>query len=186
LNNTIWLSEQIDADELQSLIEKMEACRVESNEPINLYITSEGGNSEITMAMCNLIKRDGNIHGYVIANIASAGTLIFASCARRYVYPMTRLGFHIGYWDDVKMRLDAKVLKVLLEQFEASDRRSCEIYAAASNKPAKWWRSLLNRNSYGVWLDAAELVAIGMAEWSEGTLSRDESSGKENGNACLC
>jgi len=135
-----------------------------ATEPIKLFCRTDGGDAEEGLAIANVVKLDGNIHGYLIGMTMNAGATVWSACSKRYVYPNSRIGIHPCTWKLDGMRLTAAKMKSMWQDFLGIDEASCQFYADASNKDFAWWWKFYNEPGDIKWLNATELVAMEMAE----------------------
>lgn len=164
----IWLAEDVEAAVMERIAAQMWYLREKSEElPIRIYFRSNGGDSMTGLALANVIKHIGRITGVMVGDTGSSAATIWASCAKRMVCGNARMGIHPVIWQENYSRYDAAKLMRLQGEFTKMDERQCEIYAAASNKSFEWWWERYNQAGDVKWLDARELVCIGMAEKSE-------------------
>lgn len=163
----IWLAEDIEEPTLERITTQLHYLRgKDAVAPIHVYCRCDGGDSRVGLALANLIQHDGNVQGWMIGDTASSAATIWASCAKRYVFANVRMGIHPVSWGDVG-RVDAYKLRGLAGEFNKTDERQCAIYAAASNKEFNWWWNRYTLPGDVKWIDAGELVKIGMAEKAE-------------------
>lgn len=164
----IVLPAVIDDDTLEMVMAKIVYLRLKDQTgPVSLYCRCDGGDALAGMAIANFIQADGKIVGILIGDTGSSGATVWASCAKRYTFKNARLGLHPVTWNQNSVSYDAAKLHELSVSFEASDRRQCELYAAASRKPFEWWWEYYNRAGDVKWLDAETLVDIGMAQFAD-------------------
>lgn len=136
----------------------------EPNEPLRLYCRSDGGNATETLAIANLIRLDGNIEGHLIGESCSGGSVIWAACGKRFIYPYSRIGIHPCEWRMDNVALTAAMMYSKFRDFRGIDRAMCHIYAEASNQPFEWWWKLLNKQGDIKWLTAKQLVELEMGK----------------------
>lgn len=160
-----YLPRVIQSDYVEEFATKLSYARSLSlTTPIRLYCFCDGGAAEACIAITNLIIRDGNVHGHLIGQSCSGGSIIWASCAKRFVYPRTMIGIHEAAWD-TEGSFNTSKLHSMWVEFEAVDRRCCEILAAASSSDYHydWWWDFYHQNGDIKWLEAAQLISMGMA-----------------------
>ena len=159
-----YLPPVIESDYLEEFAVKLSYTRkIALEKPIRLYCRCSGGAAEAGIAITNLIIRDGNVNGILIGESCSMGSVIWASCAKRFVYPRTLIGVHEVAWQGADVSYNTSKLHAMWQEFDAIDRRCCEILAAASNCDYGWWWEFYHQNGDIKWLDAAQLVSMGMA-----------------------
>jgi len=161
--NTIYLPTAIENDSLPLMAAKLAYARDRMpTNPILLYCRCDGGNVEEMLAICNLIQQDGNVHGHLIGTCMSAGTTIWAACAKRFIYPKTMIGIHPCQWFASDVKYDRHKLNSLYDEFRAADVRSCEIYATASNRGCDWWLEQMDARGDIKWFKPDQLIELGM------------------------
>lgn len=164
----IWLAEEVEPEVLTRISSQLLYLRAkDADAPIHLYVRSDGGDSRTGLALANVIQRDGNVTGWMVGDAASAAATIWASCAKRLVFANARLGIHPVQWQEQYAQFDAAKARSWYDQLIRSDERQCEIYAAASTKNFEWWWERYNQSGDMKWIDARELICIGMAEKAE-------------------
>ncbi len=130
---------------------------------LRLFCRGNGGFTYDALAMVDLIKQDGNVDGMLAGAAASMSAVVWASCARRFVYPNGRIGIHpvsAGHTDG-----DRRIFLAEMEELEALDSRIIQILAdASSERTYNWWHSRLYEPGDLKWLLADELMGIGMAK----------------------
>lgn len=158
----INLPDEIDHAAYELILHRiLQGRELHGNKPLMLYCRSNGGSAWDAEAICALIQADGNIDGILIGETMSAGSFIWASCARRYVYPDARMGIHPAA-RDAGYRIGNE-LRGLVEESEWIDRYQCRMYAGASSRDYDWWWAKLHAPGDVKWLNEKELIDIGMA-----------------------
>ena len=158
----INLPDEIDHAAYEKILHRvLQGRELHGDKPLMLYCRCSGGLAWDAEAIVALIESDGNIDGILIGETMSAGAFIWASCARRYVYPEARLGIHptrrdVGY-------VTKDVLVGFAQEGDTVDRFQCLRYEKASRRDFDWWWQKLHAPGDVKWLDAKELVEIGMA-----------------------
>lgn len=132
-------------------------------QPLELRCHGDGGSGDVMLAIVDLVQADGNVDGMLIGRAYSASSVIWAACARRYVYPNAGIGVH-GALMNVSSWADGQYYQTYVSGVASTDEAMIALYAAASRKSRKWWRRQMARgHSACVNIDAAKLVEIGMA-----------------------
>lgn len=164
----IYLVDNIEEATLEIVAAQIHYLRAkDAAAPIHLYIRSDGGDSLTGLAIASIIQRDGNVHGWLMGAAASAAATIWASCAKRLVFRNGQMGIHPVRWYEERVTFDAAKARTWAAQLNKSDEKQCEIYAEASCKDFVWWWERYNQPGDMKWLDARELICIGMAEKAE-------------------
>ena len=165
----INLPDEIDHAAYELILHRvLQGRELHGDKPLMLYCRCDGGSAWDAEAIVALIEADSNIDGILIGETMSAGAFIWASCARRYVYPEARLGIHptrrdVGY-------VTKDVLVGFAQEGDTVDRFQCLRYEKASRRDFGWWWQKLHAPGDVKWLDTKELVEIGMAKlYSEHT-----------------
>lgn len=135
-----------------------------ATEPLQLICRCDGGSATETLAIANLIRLDGNIGGHLIGESCSGGSVVWAACSKRFVYPHARIGIHPCEWRMDNVALTTAMMYSKFRDFRDIDRSMCHIYAEASNKPFSWWWHILNRQGDIKWFTTKQLVELGMGQ----------------------
>lgn len=164
----IWLAEDVEEDVLMRITAQIAYLRAkDADAPIHLYIRSDGGSSSVAIALVNVIQQDGRVWGWMVGDSMSAAATIWAGCAKRLVFANGRLGIHPAMWYQQEVKFDAAIASKWANKLTKTDERQCAIYAAASTKDFHWWWERYNQPGDMKWIDARELICIGMAEKAE-------------------
>lgn len=164
----IWLAEAVEEDVLMRITAQIAWLRAkDADAPIHIYFRSNGGDSMSGLALANLIQRDGKVWGWLVGDTASSAATIWASCAKRLVFANGRMGIHPVTWYETDVKFDAAKASKWAKQLMQTDERQCAVYAAASGKEFHWWWERYNQPGDMKWIDAKELITIGMAEKAE-------------------
>ncbi len=110
--------------------------------PIELRCHGFGGDAGAGFALIDLIKEDGNVDGILLGFAASAHSLIWAACARRYVYPNAVIGVHQAH-NYGQQQMFEQTYMMELQKIGWYNAHCARIYAEASNKSQEWWREKL-------------------------------------------
>lgn len=165
----IWLAEDVEEDVLMRITTQIHYLREkDAAAPIHLYVRSDGGSANVGIALVNIIQQVGNVWGWLVGDSSSAAATIWAGCGKRLVFANGRLGIHPAMWYQSEVKFDAANAGRWANKLLKTDERQCEIYAAASTKSYEWWWERYNQAGGMKWLDARELICIGMAEKAEG------------------
>jgi ATP-dependent protease ClpP protease subunit len=164
----MWLAEDIDEPVMERIAAQLWYLRKKDETlPIRMYFRCDGGDSRTGLAIANIVKDIGRVCGVLVGDTGSSAATIWAACEHRWVYANARLGIHPVTWQENYSKYDASKLRNLQGEFTKIDERQCEIYAAASHKSFEWWWERYNQTGDVKWLDARELICIGMAEKAE-------------------
>lgn len=164
----IHLVDTVEEPTLESIAAQIHYLRAkDADAPIHLHIRSNGGDSLTGLAIANVIQQDGKVYGWLMGAAASAAATIWASCAKRLVFCNGQMGIHPVRWYEKDVYFDAAKAQLWAAQLTKSDEKQCEIYALASRKDFTWWWERYNQPGDMKWIDARELICIGMAEKAE-------------------
>ena len=157
---SIIISGEINQRLAASVIGQLLALSAESDEPITIYLNSQGGHVEAGDTihdMIRFVKPDVRIIG--TGWVASAGALIFVSVARdhRFCLPNTRFLLHqpAGGMGGVAADIDIEAREIL----RMRDRLN-RIFSKATGQPLERIEEDTHRN---FWLDAESAVRYGLA-----------------------
>lgn len=164
----IYLVDTVEEPTLYDIAAQIHYLRAkDADAPIHLHVRSNGGDSLTGLAIANLIQRDGNVTGWLMGAAASAAATIWASCARRMVFFNGQMGIHPVRWFEKDIYFDAAKARLWAAQLSRSDEKQCHMYAAASDMDFGWWWERYNQPGDMKWIDADELILIGMAKKAE-------------------
>jgi ATP-dependent protease ClpP protease subunit len=160
----ISLPHDIDHEAYEMVLYRLTQGRMlHPDMPLRLFCHGNGGFTYDALAMVDLIRADGNVDGMLTGSAASMSAVVWAACARRFVYPNGRIGIHpvsSGHSDG-----DRRIFHAEMEELEALDNRICQIFGdASSERGSVWWHSRLYEDGDLKWLLADELMGIGMAK----------------------
>lgn len=150
-----------------------EAREKAGDQPVHLLCRGNDGWVETALGIYDVIRQDGNVHGYLMGMCASGSGLIWAACSKRFVYPSAFLGVHRSVYDfPANHATDARYASLVNRRLETVDRRIAEIYAeiSATSCDFNWWLQQLSKAMLHelTVFGAAELVKMEMAEYVNG------------------
>lgn len=115
----------------------------ESRLPINLYITSIGGDMSSACALSNVMLNSKTpIYTHNLSEVASAALLIFLSGSERFGYPDSRFMFHgivSGFSGDERS------IKVTLENHRIMEDRNIKFTTRVTKYEEYFLRSIIDR-----------------------------------------
>lgn len=102
-NRCVWIDHEIDNDTL-SLVQQIVRWNREDKgraqderRPIIIFFNSVGGNLDVAEVICSIINLSQTpIYGIALGLVASAASLIFLSCHKRYALPNAYFLVHRG------------------------------------------------------------------------------------------
>lgn len=102
-NRVIWIDCEINDSLLGVVSQILEWNRedrvlpLESRKPIKIFFNSPGGDLDIEETLVSIIRLSKTpIYGFALGMVASAASLIYLSCHKRYALPNAYFIFHRG------------------------------------------------------------------------------------------
>lgn len=102
-NRTIWMIDEIDGDSLDTVSKIVRWNRedkgkpIEERKPIKIFFYCPGGSLDVEESIVSVIKLSKTpVWGIAVGMVASAATLIYLSCHKRYALPNAYLIIHQG------------------------------------------------------------------------------------------
>lgn len=102
-NRVIWIDSEIDEtylDIISKIIQWNREDKVlhpDHRQPIKIFFNSPGGNLDIEETLVSVIRLSKTpIYGFALGMVASAASLIYLSCHKRYALPNTYFILHRG------------------------------------------------------------------------------------------
>lgn len=91
----IYLDSEINDSVSIAIIKQIRYLSLESDEPINLIISSPGGDVDYGLAIIDVIKSCGcEVNAIAVGRVASMAALIFAMCKKRKMYEHSTILIH--------------------------------------------------------------------------------------------
>lgn len=95
-SRSILLAGEVDSDMLKEFLKNVLVLD-QNNEPITIYISSEGGSVDQGKAIYDLIKsRKSHVRGIVVDEASSSASFILQACDERIMFPNSYIMVHIG------------------------------------------------------------------------------------------
>lgn len=102
-NRVIWIDTEIDEDLLDAVSKIIEWNRqdqslpLEQRQPIKIFFNSPGGNLDIEETLVSIIKLSKTpVYGFALGMVASAASLIYISCHKRFALRSAYFILHRG------------------------------------------------------------------------------------------
>lgn len=134
-NREFWIDDSIDKDllELEKLIlmwnREDKNKPVHRRKPIRIYFFSNGGSLEVEESICSLIELSKTpIYGIAMGVVASAASLIYLACHKRFALPNAYWIFHQGSMTDLSGTY-AEIVAAI-EDYQDSIERMKEFYVS--------------------------------------------------------
>jgi ATP-dependent Clp protease protease subunit len=109
LNRTIWILGEIGSEVLDIISKIVRWNRedknipVEERKPIKIFVFSPGGGLDVAYSVVSTIKLSKTpVWGYAIGMVASAASIIYLSCHRRFALPNAYFIFHRGSCSNIE------------------------------------------------------------------------------------
>lgn len=142
------LPEDISAETYELVLEAM---MLRPSAEIRMYCRGDGGESRAEIAIVDLVCQHGNVTGILPGSALSAHAIIFAACARRYVYPNATIGLHRVAVGEVRTRVDSVYAVLLYQELVRADELASIVLARActdaSATPAYWRKEIREAGS---------------------------------------
>lgn len=148
----LMLPEVIDHDAYQMVLE---ACLMRQDKGIHLFCRGDGGSSRDAYAIIDVIRDHGNVTGFLPGDACSMHAIIWAACAKRFVYPLGTIGLHMVALNHID-HIDAKYAARIAGEYEATDRRNARILADACTSAGLqfgvdfWLNTIQHSGSHGI------------------------------------
>ena len=137
----------------------IKAMEGRSHQPIELYMSSNGGDVYEMMRLHDIIQASPcQFIFYGSGKICSAASYVMACCDERYLSPNSRVLLHHGSDSEAGSHID------FLSGAENSSEitfQANKILAANSRMPVEFWQDLLRHD---IWLNPEETIALGLAD----------------------
>jgi ATP-dependent protease ClpP protease subunit len=145
----------------------VEATLICEGRPFTMHCHGEGGDSCAAGAIVDVITQHGQVTGLLAGDANSCHGVIFAACAKRYVYPGGRVGVHRVALESIG-HVTADYAFSKARELEAHDWRNARILASACSDQTlygdNFWYRMINDNSRGLHhLAAVKLIEYGFA-----------------------
>jgi ATP-dependent protease ClpP protease subunit len=145
----------INKKKLEALIQALE---YNAEDFIVVRITSEGGDSDIALAMAGLLQSSGKtVITEVYGQCYSAATLIFAAGHTRRMHRWAWIMVHEG---SESVEGNASFIKNHAKQMERSENKWNLIMEECTGTESKVWEKLNEKDTY---LDATEALKLNLA-----------------------
>jgi len=163
-NRRLYMFGEVDDDNVEAIIKAIHMINEEENkdQPIELYLSTDGGSVELMFAMHDVIRNSTiPIHTIATGGVLSAGVLILACGHLRFSYENSWLMHHLTNLTSVSE--DERSLQAIAKQTKAQSDRFYEILENYTKKPAKWWEEQAIKQGE-LWLPANEMLKVGLID----------------------
>lgn len=135
---------------------------VEERQPIKLIIFSEGGALDVEESIVSFIRLSKTpVYGIAVGMVASAASLIYLSCHKRYALPNAYLILHKGSCSSP--RTNYNELMAAMDDYRAQVEKMVKFYIDNTNIPEETIRAKMESDWY---IRGEDLIVYGLAhEW---------------------
>lgn len=142
----IHLFDDIDSDSVGKVIKGVQLMLVANKEPIDIYISSLGGDPYSAWGVANFItlQKDVLIRTHAIGPVMSAATIIFLSGDEKLCYENSVFMFHTVS-DSTSGKFTVEI-KDCYDECKRVHEDLCEFYGKYTKTIAKDWSKLLKSN----------------------------------------
>lgn len=137
---------------------------VEERKPIRLIIFSEGGSMDVEESIVSFIRLSKTpVYGIAVGMVASAASLIYLSCHKRYALPSAYLIIHKG--SCASPRTNYNELMATMDDYRKQVEEMVNFYIKNTQIPEEVIRSKIETDWY---VRGDELINYGLVhEWVE-------------------
>lgn len=135
-----WLSSEISSDtyELVQYIIRINRedkdIPISKRVPIRIYFNSPGGDLDVADTLCSIIALSKTpVYGYALGLVASAASIIYLACHKRYALPTAYWIFHKG---SANMSGDYNTLATAMEDYQRQIKRLVNYYIENTKFPS--------------------------------------------------
>lgn len=141
-NRVIWMLDEVDdevfdwVDFILDINREDEGIPVEERKPIKCIISNRGGNGDMANTMVDIIELSKTpIYGIAIGLCASAASMIYLACHKRYALPNVTFLFHQGSCSNLSGTYSE--LLAFMEEYQRDIEHLTEFYKTHTTYPPK-------------------------------------------------
>lgn len=173
-NRVIWIDDEIDSSTLNVVSKIINWNREDKNlsikdrQPIRIFFNSAGGNLDIEEVIVSIIRISKTpIYGIALGMVASAASLIYLSCHRRFALPNAYFIFHRGSCQN--MGGNYNEIQAAMEDYRAQIEKMEAFYIENTTYPEEvikekiksdWYIHIDEALQYGIVTDLIESIDI--------------------------
>lgn len=132
-NRVIWMLGEVD-EEAFDWVDFILQCNredqgkpIDERKPIKCIISNRGGNSDMANTLVDIISLSKTpIYGFAIGMCASAASMIYLACHKRYVLPNVTFLFHQGSCSNLNGNYSE--LKAFMDDYQTDIQNLTEFY----------------------------------------------------------
>lgn len=164
-NRTFWLTNEITTDtyDLVQYIVKINRddkdIPINQRKPIRIMFNSNGGNLDVADTLCSIIELSKTpIFGYAMGMVASAASLIYLSCHKKYTLSTAYFIVHKG---SANMSGNYNEMKAAMDDYQRQIDRLVETYIDKTKYPSEVIEEKIKTDWY---IHADEALEYGMVD----------------------
>lgn len=169
-NRVIWIDNEIDKITLDVVSKIIRWNRedkekpIKERKPIRIFFNSPGGSLDVEETIVSIIKLSKTpIYGIALGMVASAASLIFLSCHKRYALHNAYLILHKGSCQNISG--DYTNVQNAMEDYRKQIEKLEKFYIDNTNIPEEVIKEKLNSDWY---IRGKDLIDYGLVqEWVE-------------------
>lgn len=165
----IILPDTLEHEDYESVLALLLLAETEWTEkPIRLFCAGSGGSATVAIALADVIGSNSQVVGMLAGIAESSHVTVFASCQRRYVYPLAQVGIHRIAYYGLDTRLDAQSFAQRMINLDGLEGVVAGILAGACSdggNDSGWWLDVIREVGSGGlrYFDAGWMINAGMA-----------------------
>ena len=173
-NRIIWIDEEINSDTL-SVVSKIiywnridKEISIKDRKPIRIFFNSVGGSLDIEEVIVSVIKLSKTpVYGIALGMVASAASLIYLSCHKRFALPNSYFILHRG--SCTNMSGNYNEVQAAMEDYKTQIEKMEAFYIENTLYPEEvikekiksdWYIHIEEALKYGIVTDLIETIDI--------------------------
>ena len=152
-NRCLWLDSEIDEDNF-SLVQAIvrwnqddAGLSVESRKPIKIFFHSPGGSLDVGEILTSVIKLSRTpVYGIALGMVASAATLVYLGCHKRYALPNAYFILHRGSCEGIGGNYNE--IQAAMEDYRLQIARMEKFYIENTTYPEEVIKSKIQTDWY--------------------------------------
>lgn len=174
-NRVFWIDGEINSS-LFELVSKIvywnredKDIAIKDRKPIKIFINSAGGDLDVADMLVSMFKLSKTpIYGFALGMVASAASLIFLACHKRYALPNSYFIFHKGSYS-TSGTTNYNELMSAMEDYRAQVEKMENFYIENTQYPEEvirekiksdWYIHVPEALKYGVITDLIENIEV--------------------------
>lgn len=140
-HRVIWIDDEITSSTYDVAQYIIRINREDKNvpekqrQPIRIYFNSPGGDLDVADALCSIISLSKTpVYGYALGLVASAASLIYLACHKRYALQTAYWIFHKG---SANMSGDYNTIATAMEDYQRQIKRLVNYYIENTKYPSE-------------------------------------------------